>query len=379
MDDQAKHAMLPKPTSNEQARQMFVKAFREHLSQRVVPGTRILYEKRAAPKFKRNNGHPPESRDDIREALFADPYYIMWSALQRASQEAIWNSVIDTLDHDSEARSETFRDFANRKPAGGTLTLNPDVKVPRYITAADIHLMPGGYHEQNEKDDVAQGALYDRGLYLYIGGNLGPENDGLGQRLAQIVQEKRPGWRPRRILDAGSGAGHQTLPWKQVFPEAEVYGLDVAAPMLRYGHGRAETLNVPIHFVQGNMEATDFPDGHFDLIVSCLFLHETSNKAIRHVLSECHRLLAPNGLMAHFDVPQREGMDVFQSVIMEWEEWNNNENFGRLFKSLDLVALAKKAGFETARCERIPMQPGGQTKAYNAGSPVCWTLLLGEG
>jgi len=379
MDTQSKHKMLPRASTDEQARQMFVKAFRQHLSEAVVPGTRTMFDARAVPAFKREHGHTPETRDDIRTALFGDPYYQMWSALQRSSQEAIWDSVIDTLEHDHDARIAVFKELAAEKPAGGTLNLNADVKVPRYISAADIHLMPGGYHEENVENDVAQGALYDRGLYLYIGGNMGPDNDGLGQILAARVKAMRPDWKPKRILDVGCGAGHQTLPWKQAFPDAEVHGLDIAAPMLRYAHARAESMGIEAHFHQADMEGTNFPDGHFDLIVSCLFMHETSNKALRNSLAESQRVLAPGGLMTHMDVPQREGMEKFQAVVMEWEEWNNNENFGRLFKNLDLTEIGKKAGFSNIRKETIPMQTGGQSKAYDAGAAIEWTLLIGEG
>ncbi len=378
MDTQTKHAMLTRPKADEQARQLFVKTFRQHLSEAVVPGTRTMFETRAVPKFKREKGHEPHSRDEVREALFDDPYYKMWSALQRSSQEAIWDSVIDTLEHDAENRIAAYRSLSKKNPAGGTLSLDPDLTVPRYITAADIHLMPGGYHEEITDDDVIQGALYDRGLYLYIGGNMGPDNDGLGQLLANKVKSLRPNWSPKRILDVGCGAGHQTLPWKQAFPEAEVHGLDVAAPMLRYGHARAEAMGQQVHFHQIDMEKTQFPDGHFDLIVSCLFMHETSNRALRNCLAECRRLLAPVGLMAHLDVPQHDGMETFQSVLFEWEEWNNNENFGRLFKSMDLEELVQQAGFAKGHKDCIEMQTGGQTKAYNAGAAISWTLLMGE-
>jgi SAM-dependent methyltransferase len=380
MDNQRQHAMLPRASQDEAARQMFVKAMREHLSTSVVPGTRTLYDARAVPAFERAHGRRPQSRDDVRKALFADPYYIMWSALQRSSQELIWDSVLDTIDHDRDARVAEYRRLAAVRPAGGTLTLDPTLAIPRYISAADIHLMPGGYHEEAGDDDVSQGALYDRGLYLYIAGHLGPDNDGLARRLASAVAEKRPGWTPARILDMGCGAGHQTLPWKALYPGAEVHGIDVAPGLLRYGHARAEAMGVPVHLHQMNAEHTSFPDGHFDLIVSCLFFHETSNRALRAILAECRRLLAPGGLMAHLDVPQHQDSEMFQSVLLEWEEWNNNENFARLMKGMDLAALTRDAGFDADRIDSrgLAMTPGGETKAYNAGSAVNWTLLMAE-
>lgn len=378
MDGQLRHAMLPQGSFDETERQLFVKAMREHLTETVVPGTRTLYEKRAAPDFERTRGHRPQSRREVREALFADPYYQMWSALQRTSQELIWDSVLDTIDRDLPSRVEAYRRIAAKRPAGGSLTLDPGVTIPRYVSAADIHLMPGGYHHEAGADDVSQGALYDRGLYLYIAGHLGPANDGLGRRLAGAVAEQRQGWSPARILDIGCGAGHQTLPWKAMFPDAEVHGIDIAPGLLRYGHARAEAMGTPVHLHQMNAEATAFTDGHFDLVVSCLFMHETSNRALRTILAECYRLLSEDGLMAHLDVPQHSDSEMFQSVLLEWEEWNNNENFARIMKGLDLVAIARDAGFATDNIDRrgLSMTPGSQTRAYNAGSDVKWTLLM---
>ena len=37
---------------------------------------------------------------------------------------------------------------------------------------------------------------------------------------------------------------------------------------------------------QQNAEKTSFPDGHFDLIVSHVLLHETSGKAVRNILRD---------------------------------------------------------------------------------------------
>src|SRR5205807_7337786 len=82
-----------------------------------------------------------------------------------------------------------------------------------------------------------------------------------------------------------------TLPYVDAYPEAEVHAIDVAAPMLRYAHARAEALGRRVHFSQQNAESTNFRDESFDLIVSHILLHETSAKAVRNIVRECHRLL----------------------------------------------------------------------------------------
>ena len=55
---------------------------------------------------------------------------------------------------------------------------------------------------------------------------------------------------------------------------------DVAAPMLRYVHARAEALGKRVHFSQQYAEATDLPDGFFDLILSQIVIHEISRRAL---------------------------------------------------------------------------------------------------
>ena len=104
-------------------------------------------------------------------------------------------------------------------------------------------------------------------------------------------------------LDIGCGVGHQTLPFVDAYPEAEVYGCDLGAPMLRYGHARAETLGKRVHFSQQNAEATDFDDESFDLVTSTIVLHETSARALSAIFRECRRLLRPGGMMAHSEFP----------------------------------------------------------------------------
>jgi SAM-dependent methyltransferase len=380
MDTQTRHAVLPQPNRDELARQLFAKAFRQHLTHGVTAGNKAVYEAQAVPAFKATRGRLPQSREDARAALGATPYYQMWTALQRNCQQLMWDSVIDTIDRTLPQTIEAAETVAARRPAGGALTLDPAVEVPTYVSATDIHLMPGGYHQQVADGDVSQGALYDRGLYLYLGGAGGPLNDGLGWLLGKAIQADAPDLKPRRILDLGCGTGNPTLPFKQLWPEAEVVAIDVSAPMLRYAHARAESLGVPIHFTQANAERTAFPEGHFDLIVSCLFLHETSRSSLPRILGEAHRLLKPGGVMAHLDIPAADTSDLCQAVILEWEEYNNNENFARIYRDLDLAAVAEEGGWPKGAVRQlgIDLRSGVRTGNYESGGPMAWTYLLGR-
>ena len=297
------HALLPTPQHDEQARQDFVSAFRGHLSGRVMPGNYQLFERRVAPRFAAEHGRTPADEQEIREWMTREPYYQFWSALQRRSQELLWESVIDPTEREWSTLVTRARSAKGTKTRQrGSLRLDPSLAVPRYHAAADIHLQPGGYHTDFTADDVAAGAIYDKGINLYMGGALGSENDLMGNTLLAYLRERHPSHQPKRILDLGCAIGNSTVVWARGFPKAEVHGIDVGAPVLRYAHARAQALGVGVHFSQQNAEHTDFADESFDLVISHIVLHETSKSALIRILAECRRLLKPGGLMLHLEI-----------------------------------------------------------------------------
>lgn len=347
---QAGHPILPKPDHDENARQEFTKSLKGFVQSGLLPGLGPVFKSRAAKRFKRDHGREPANRHDIRKAMLPDPYFQHYAATNRIAQELIWDSVIDTIERQLPEIEATAAALSASSSA--PLESNPDFPTPRYVTALDIHCMPGGYAEAGE---VAAGALYDRGVYLYAMGYMGPTNDDMGRSVANYIRRKMPGFAPKRILDMGCTVGHSTLPYKEAFPDAEVIGIDVAGPQIRYAHARAAGLGQQVGFLQRNAEATGFEDGGFDLIVSHILLHETSGKAMPAIIRECHRLLKPGGMMIHADLPPFDLMDPFTQFILDNETWFNNEPFWGAMREVDQIALAKSVGFADPRFDTAPM------------------------
>ena len=370
------HAMLPNPAHDEAARQNFVRDFRLHLATRVYPGNTLAYNRRIEPSFQRREGRSPKDRREIRKLMTRDPYYQMWSAMQRNSQEMMWDSVIDTV----ERELPELIDKAQRSGASGTLRLDPALPIPRYLTAYDIHLHPGSYHSEFADNDVFAGALYDGSLPIYAMGSLGPRNDDLGWTTVDCYRRLYPDRSPERVLDVGCTVGHSTLPWAESFGDAEVHGIDVGAPCLRYAHGRAEALGVEAHFSQQNAESTDYDDNSFDVVVSHFFMHETSRKALPRVFAECYRILKPGGVMLHLDIEQDREQDPLTAFLMSWEVYNNNESFMGELRRLDLPALAANAGFTKDKVERVsqPSHMSGDQAGDGYIDFFNWPILVAE-
>ena len=347
--DQQHHDLLPAPDHDELARQGFVQALKAHIATRVSPGVREVYEHRAGPRWAADHGGAePADRHQIRHALQDDVYYRLWSSVRRTSQHLLWASVADSVARQADELAERARTISPGPgdQGRGSLHLDPELEIPWYNAEVDIHCMPGGYRGEYGPDDVAVGALYDQGVFVYAMGQMGPLNDDYGRSVVtNYLGVHHPGFAPRRILDMGCTVGNATLPYADAFPQAELHAIDLGAPVLRYAHARAEALGKAVHFSQQNAERTTFPDGHFDLIVSHIVVHEMSPAALRRMLAECHRLLAPGGLMIHADFPGYAGVDPLTQAMIDWDTWNNHEPLWGPMRSMDLSAEAATAGF----------------------------------
>ena len=320
-----------------------MRSFKEYLVSSIHPGLKTAYEKRAKKSFIADHQREPENIAEVGEVMRKDPHYQAWSSLLRTSQEMMWSSTQIPVERSLGSLVESAQGLG--ESSTGSLRLDPSLVIPPYHTAVDIHCQPGGYHTEYVKDDVAQGAIYDRAVYLYAMGQMGADNADMGDSTVAWLKQAYPDFNPGKILDLGCAVGHSTLPYASGFPEAEVHAVDVAAPMLRYAHARAAAKGLDVHFSQQNAEVMDFADNSFDLVVSHILLHETSAKAIKNIISECHRVLKPGGWMLHVETPPYEGMSPFDTFLFDWDSENNNEPFWRKSHLLDLNELAKQGGF----------------------------------
>ncbi len=359
--EQEGHAGLALGDHDDRARADFAFTLRNRVTSTWMPGTRTIFDRRAADAFAARHGRRPQSPAEIREAMDADPWYRFYLSARRASQETIWAAVIPP--------AERLGRVAMPAAPRGALHLDSSVEPPAYVGAIDIHCMPGGYLADRGEGDTGAGAVYDRGVYLYMSGLMGGRNDAVGQLAVAFLKSRLPEFAPRRILDMGCGVGHATLPWATAFPSADVTGVDVGAALLRHAHVRAESFGVAVRFVQADAEATGLPDGHFDLVTSSILLHETSTRGLPAILAESRRLLAPGGVMLHVDQPRFDDDDPWATFLQENETHYNNEPFWRRYRSLDLEAQARAAGFARVELATLAADVVRQSQNNAADDP----------
>ncbi len=363
MTSKQKHSMQPQPNHDESVRQDFVTDLRAFLTDDIYPKITPYYEKNVEPEFIKERNRKPKDKSEVRDLMLKDKSYQSWSLLQRLSQQMMFTAVIDTV----ERTLDDLIERSKQHNSLGTLELDNDVEIPKYLTAYDIHQQPGGYHAENIEDDIAPGVVYDISLPIYSGNSMGDENDLLSQAIIGYMQNYIKLPEPERILDIGCAIGNSTLPFAKIFPNTEIHGIDVASPCLRYAHARANALGVTAHFSQQNAEQTNFENETFDLITSCLLLHETSHGAIPKIINETYRLLKPGGWMMHLDVYpfHREAIEPLYDFLKDWEIINNNENFSGALRNMNLQQIFEDAGFSKDTIEFTSAEADGQhNKGY---------------
>ncbi len=340
-----KHAVFPEAKHDEIARYNFLANLNRYLASVVSPGNKIAYEKRVRPKFQNERERDLKTRQEVHEAMKKEPYYQTWSALRRAAMEMRQQAGRSLVLRQAEELAEKTEHLNQGKD---TLKLNPDLEIPHYVQAVDHHCMPGSYYTELIEGDVTAAANYDSGLFVTTAGLLGRMNDGGGRAIASWLTTQHPEFQPKRILDIGCGLGHNVLPIAQAYPDAEVIAIDVAAPMLRYGHARAQDLGVNnVTFIQMDGVNTGLADESFDWVQTTMFLHEMSYQSIHRIIEEIYRMLKPGGLTLHIEQPQyTEDMQLYEQFIRDWDAFYNNEPFWSKMHDIDVKELLLKAGFQ---------------------------------
>ncbi len=100
------------------------------------------------------------------------------------------------------------------------------------------------------------------------------------------------------ILDVGCGTGSLTIAAKQrQGSDGAVMGIDPSSNMVNLAQEKAAKTQVEVDFQVGVIEKIDFPENHFDLVLSSLMMHHLPDELKKDGLQEMHRVLKPSGTL----------------------------------------------------------------------------------
>ncbi|MGH8137123.1 MAG: class I SAM-dependent methyltransferase [Steroidobacteraceae bacterium] len=291
-----------------------------------------LYPRLRAEYDTHMGAEPPNTPEVVAAQVHALPSYNGFAWLERGSQKMLWRAAIDSVRTEEEAAEPT-----GGEPGPATLELDPGLKLPNWYTDWDIHVQPGGMWSS-----LAAARVYELGAKLVM---LGDNDDYELHRL--FVATAIPERDYRRIIDLGCGFGKSAWPLKKTYPNAEVIGIDLAAPCLKLAVERSNAKGLAIRFRQADAGATELESGQAGLVTATMLIHELPLDPLQGMFQEAARLLAPGGLLRILDF-QCTG-DAVRDLAMREHGARNNEPFMPPMLAADTAAMAEAAGFRNAR------------------------------
>jgi len=292
----------------------------------------------------------PLTVDQVRELIAKDPAINIASKTWLANQQVTWKTLADYYHANADYYLSEME--AADKAGPGSLVLSPNMTIPDY-TRHEIHIQPGGY-----VGDPFAGHIYHYGtnsFYISVIGH--NEQDQVHKGTAARLPLPEDG-KVKRILDMGCGVGQFTAALKERFPDAEVWGIDIGGPMVRYAHMRAARLGVGANFAQKLAEDTGFPDGHFDIVTSYIMHHELPADMTRKVIDEARRVTRTGGV--YYPVDFNSGGDKSPARAMYQRWWDhrwNNEVWSLEYHTMNFTDEIAKRGFTQVKNAK-PALPG---------------------
>ena len=298
-----------------------------------------------------SRGTPPTQLDEFKASLDDLPAVRMHNRLMRTQQEMKWHKISASLDARRDDLEAELASFDLRGP--GQLLLNPEFDPPSYINV-HFHLQPGGYYK-----DSLSGFMYHWGTKVFFRGD--DDRDALHDKLVDRVPAPADG-RVARILDLACSVGQSTTGLKRRFPDADVWGIDHSAAMLRVAHRRAVLLNSDVTFAQRLSEDTGLPDNHIDLAFAFILFHELPIRIIHATIKEMARVLRPGGMFHVFDFLDSASMGPLELYHRDFDAHHNGEAYSQDFCDCDFQGLLEANGFTIKHTGT----GGGYVKTYFA-------------
>ena len=294
----------------------------------------------------------PLTIDQARELLTKDPAVNIATKAWLTNQQLTWKTLHDHYHRHADHYLSEMETADKSGP--GSLVLSPDMTIPEYARH-EIHVQPGGY-----VGDPFAGHIYHYGTNSFYIGQYGHnEQDEIHRGAAARLPLPEDG-KVRRILDMGCGVGQFTVELQARFPEAEVWGIDVGGPMVRYSHLRAARLGNGAHFAQRLAEDSGFPDDHFDIVTSYIMHHEMPADATRGAIDEARRVTRPGGVYYPIDFHTGGPTSPARAMFSRWwdHRWNN-EVWSLEYHALDFSGEIAKRGFTPVRDAKAALQGFG--------------------
>lgn len=311
--------------------------------------------------------HPP-TLEEIASQMESCASYRFGAFFEYHNHARLFRRLVATIGRQS-TRIREWLDSVNKPGALGSVELDSSLGPPAYYRNIEIHTQPGNYHGEYA------GILYHTMIAPFLVHR--DDHDEMGWTLARGV----PALPYRRIVDLGCGIGKSTLPYCDLFPDAEIVGIDYSAAMLKYAHHLSESRGKRVTYLQRHAERTGLPESSTDLVVAIWLFHEMPRAARAATVREALRILRPGGLFAIMESPPfkelRERYGPFSAFLIDSTGRRMSDPFIPEFFSCDRIAMLADEGFVDVQDVALPneLTGWGSGDSYFFGAYPWWMTI----
>ncbi len=240
-----------------------------------------------------------------------------------------------------------------------TLDVDPDFTPPAYHSRVWFHRTHGGWDDADHQGFVHGELTHKKYVAKVFPGDI------YAERRRALAKAPRSDY--RRILEIGTSSGHFTKVISEMYPDAQVFGIDPSTKMLEQARRVGNELGLKWTLFTGLGEATPFEDASFDLVTAYAVHHEVPPRIIEGLYKEALRILKPGGDLLFSDVARTAEHDKMAAWFFDWIARWQGEPYWRATCALDLAEIARDAGFTAVESFSLAPQ---KTYVVRATKPV---------
>ena len=195
-------------------------------------------------------------------------------------------------------------------------SLDAPLMYPDFYNYTYVHFLPGGY--LNSK--TVRISFLGNSKFTFL------DESKLNEWLTKLYKVDS-NIEPKVILDVGTGTGGSAFVLGELFPEAQVMGIDLAPAYIRFCRAYKERRGAEnVDFFQANAENLEFIESDsVDFINFAYVLHEMPAVHAKQLVRELFRVLKPGGVINGFETPYKRNSivrDYFVSTNTWDEDWH---------------------------------------------------------
>ncbi|MCC5624152.1 class I SAM-dependent methyltransferase [Nostoc sp. CHAB 5715] len=219
---------------------------------------------------------------------------------------------------------------------------NPQLSYPEYYFRS-FHAYEGGNLSWKAAWELEVAA---RTVHAGIWEDAGAQGDARLRQSYHDILKVQIRNQPQDILDLACGVGLSTFALQEIYPHAQITGLDLSPYFLAVANYRAGQRQAKINWLHAQAESSGLPDASFDLVSIFLMCHELPQSATRQILAQMRRLLRPGGYLAIMDMnPKSEVYQKMPAYILTLLK--STEPYLDEYFALDIEQAIVEAGFQT--------------------------------